>query len=194
MARNSHQWTLRKVYAECRAAPVVWIALLDMATERGRAVVTPTRDVLVEATGITRLPTISAALTALESAGWIDRVHVPVYEGGRQTATTLRIIIRRRERKLCAMAGKTKRPRSERKSCATAEVTVANENRSKGSERKTFQDSLTGRGCPMSPPADAGAGSTPAPDPGEGQKPEEMIVIADIVAQLNWERGGSGGG
>jgi hypothetical protein len=65
----------------------------------------------------------------LEKAGWIHRKHVPVFVGKIQSATLLRIILCRRERK----------------SFHTGAHTVENENRSSPRfrrERKSFQDSL----------------------------------------------------
>jgi hypothetical protein len=105
----------------------------------GKPIVTPTRATIGKAAGIDRAPTISRALTALEAAGWIDRVHVPVTVGGRQTATLLRIVLRRRERKVFL----------------TAHHPVENGKCSKGRERKVFQDSLKREGVsgPLTRPA-----------------------------------------
>lgn len=95
--------TLASLFQRCRFAPVVWLALLELSAERGGSrIVTPTRTELAKRTGIDRFPTISAALTALEKAGWIERHHVPSFRGSRRTATLLRIELRRRERKLFA--------------------------------------------------------------------------------------------
>jgi len=58
--RRRHSWTLARVWRTNRAAPVVYLALELLGG--GKAVVTPTRAALARATGITRLPTISAAL------------------------------------------------------------------------------------------------------------------------------------
>jgi hypothetical protein len=101
-----------------------------LAAERRSCVVTPTRPALAELTGIRRLPTISHGLTVLERAGWIDRAHVPIYCGNRQTATCLRIILRRRERS----------------ALRTKVGGVENAQRSKGRERSAFLDFPTGRG------------------------------------------------
>ena len=49
------QWSRAKLYQECRAAPVVWGVLEDMAYERGSPVITPTREQLTAATGIKTL-------------------------------------------------------------------------------------------------------------------------------------------
>jgi len=84
------------LWAKSHAASNVFGALEDMAAERGSPVITPTRQQLMDTTGVRKTATISAALTALEQAGWIDRVHVPVMVGSRQTATVLRVVLRRR--------------------------------------------------------------------------------------------------
>ncbi|MBK9120701.1 MAG: hypothetical protein IPM18_14065 [Phycisphaerales bacterium] len=89
--RKTRRGTVRELHKACSAAPVVYLALLDLA---GRSTVcTPTRETLSAATGIPRLKTISAALTALEKASWIRRAHVPVLVGSKRTATLLRIQI-----------------------------------------------------------------------------------------------------
>jgi len=96
--RRARSWSLLKVAKACSAVPVVWLALLDLAAARNVGVVTPTRDELAHLTGIKRRKTISTALSVLESAGWIERVHVPVTVGGRRAATLLRIMLRRKGR------------------------------------------------------------------------------------------------
>lgn len=88
-------WSLAEVTGACRSAPAVWVALVDMGAERGSATVTPTRERLAELTGIKKHRTISDALTVLAKAHWISREHVPVLQGGRQTATLLRVVLRR---------------------------------------------------------------------------------------------------
>jgi hypothetical protein len=71
---------------------------MDMAEERGSSVLTPTRKMLSEATGIKKHSTVSTALTALERACWIDRVHIPSWKDGQRT-TLLRLVLRRSARK-----------------------------------------------------------------------------------------------
>lgn len=70
--------TLAALVAICPSAAIVWIALCDFAAVRRSSVVTPTRQDIADASGINRVATISRALTALVSAGWIDRCHVPI--------------------------------------------------------------------------------------------------------------------
>lgn len=96
--RRARAWSVARLAQTCSAAPVVWLVLLDLAATRHTSVVTPTRDKLARLTGIRRHKTISTALTTLELAGWIERVHVPVTVGGRRAATLLRIVVRRRGR------------------------------------------------------------------------------------------------
>ncbi len=142
--RQPKPWPLAKVYAECRAAPVVWLALWDMATERGAPLVFPTREGLAKDTGITRLPTITAALKALADAHWIDRIHVRVPRAGSGIATCLRVILRYGAQKTFAITSRR----------------MANDIRSHSSAQKSFADSSYGRGgVPKRrrPPADAGA-------------------------------------
>jgi len=93
------QWTLEEVYKACHAAVVVYVALEDLDAERRSRLVTPTRAQIAVMTGITRKPTLSKALTNLEQAHWIQRTHVGVVTNGLQTATVLRIVLLRRERK-----------------------------------------------------------------------------------------------
>ena len=93
--KKQRQWSLAKVTKECRSAPVVWVALLDLSEFRGSPVVTPTREELSKLSGIPRVKTISRALTILEQAGWIARVHVPVSVRNVRQATLLRITLRR---------------------------------------------------------------------------------------------------
>lgn len=90
--RLMRPWPLAQLWRANRAAPCVYLALDSLANGQ---VVTPTRAVLSAATGIARLKTISAALSSLEKAGWIERVHVPV-GGGAERATLLRIILCRK--------------------------------------------------------------------------------------------------
>jgi hypothetical protein len=97
---------------------------------------------LAEITGITREKTISTALSALEQAGWIERVHVPVTVGGKRTATLLRIT-------LCRMG---------RNLPHTVTPTVRGGKRPKGRGQKTPQDSLSER---AQPPLAPGGGVAP---------------------------------
>lgn len=124
-------WPVWKLVKENRSAPAVWLALLELAN--GRKIVTPTREQIAHAAGISRRPTVSAALTTLADGGWIDRMYKPVFQGGRQTATLLRIAMLRRERK-----------------SFPTQTAVENENRSlrrkSRRERKSFPDSPSERG------------------------------------------------
>jgi len=97
--KRRHQWPLAKVVRECRSAPAVWLALQDMAHERGSVLITPTRETIAVAASLKKRDTVSEALSTLEAAGWIERRHVPVFKGGRQVAVVLRIALRRIHRK-----------------------------------------------------------------------------------------------
>lgn len=92
--RRGKPWSLIRLHRECWAAPTVFLALVQLGNERGSPVVTPTREVLSALTGIRRLPTITAALTALDKANWIQRFIIPV-GGGAEHKTMLRIVIHR---------------------------------------------------------------------------------------------------
>ena len=132
-------WPLARLVKTCRSAPAVWIALSDLADVRRSSVVTPTRADLSRATGIDRAKTISTALSTLELARWIDRVHVPVIENGLQVATYLRVVIRRRGRKtpqdsLLEREGAGTRRRPLPPGRASAPATRAPEARSQDSE------------------------------------------------------------
>lgn len=128
--RTAPPWPLARVVRDCRSAPAVWLALLDLGEERGSRLVTPTRDMLVKRTGIVRLPTISQALTLLDRAGWIEVEHIPKQDArGRRSATLLRVRLLRMERK----------------TLATEQSAVSNEKRSISKERKTFRSPLRGR-------------------------------------------------
>jgi hypothetical protein len=94
--RRPRRWTLRRLHRECRSAAVVYLGLCDFADESESPHVTPTREHLSKATGIERLPTISAALTALSKARWISLDHVPVTENNKQVGTVLQIKLLRR--------------------------------------------------------------------------------------------------
>ena len=88
-------WPLVRLHQAGPSAAVVWLALCELAVACGSPVATPTRPQLREMTGAA-VKTISTALTVLEKAGWIERVHVPVTVGGKRRATLLRVILRRK--------------------------------------------------------------------------------------------------
>lgn len=169
--RRRTPWTLARLVRRFRSAPAVWLALLDLADARGSKIVTPTRPELAEATGIARMKTISAALTALECAGWIERVHVPVRDGGQVTALLLRIVLRR-------MGQQT--PHTKRHA-------VRGEKRPKGKGRKTPHDFPTERGAPTAPAPlglSAGAGAAaPAPLPEQPTTRIEPELSAAIQSE-----------
>lgn len=158
--RSKPPWTLAQVRTECSSAPTVWLALMDMAEERGSSVLTPTRQILSEATGIKKLATVSMALSALDRARWIDRVHIPSWQDGQRT-TLLRLVLRR----------------SARKTVRTARAAVAPEKRPKGSARKTGADSYYVRGGGTkkpSPPSRRSGPTAGRPDtPNQNGHPEK---------------------
>jgi hypothetical protein len=134
------QWTLAELRKACGSAPTVWLALTDMATDRSSAIVTPTRQMIADATGIKKPLTISRALTALECGGWIDRAHIPVINGGIRTATLLRLVLRRGTWHL-----RRKHPKRDH----TKKPAVESQKGTKGKVPKRDQDSLSERGAPL---------------------------------------------
>jgi len=122
--KRRHQWPLAKVVRACPSAASVWLAMLDLAGERGSALITPTRKQLAALSGIGKLATVSRALTTLERAGWIVREHIPVKDGGVRSATLLRIVLRR----------------SAPLRASTAHITVAPLKRPKGSAPLRVRD------------------------------------------------------
>ncbi len=91
-ARRPRPWPLHRLVELCPSAAAVFLALSDMRGERGSRVVPPTRSELRDRTSLS-FETISKSLTALKTAGWIAREHIPVHVGNTQTATLLRITI-----------------------------------------------------------------------------------------------------
>lgn len=77
------------------SAPVVWLALEELAAKSGSSLVTPTRPQISEITGIKRKQTISAALTALVQGGWIERSHKLVTKVDGNLAKLTRIFLLR---------------------------------------------------------------------------------------------------
>jgi len=89
-------WPLRRLMGTHRSAPLVWLALLQLSVQTGSLVVTPTRQELVELSGISRPQTISKALSTLVSAGWIHRKQVHAVDNhGIPIATMLKITLLR---------------------------------------------------------------------------------------------------
>lgn len=124
--RRGAAWSLARVCERGFLAIAVWQALVDLARDRNSLIVTPTREMLGAAIGRKRHKSISRALTILERARWISRMHVPVGDGDQRTATLLRI-------ELCRMG---------RLAPSTERIAVKGAKRPKGKGRKTPQDSL----------------------------------------------------
>ena len=140
-------WSLAKLHRACHSAPVVWLALQELADARGSARVTPTRAELCKLTGIRKPDTVSKALTALRKAAWIEIDHVPVSKAGKRTATLLRVVLRR---------DTTDRFRKHRKRGPTGPRAVCTEKRGNSRPRKTGQDSLLQREGASPPPLSGG--------------------------------------
>ena len=143
--RRPKEWTLAQVRRACPSAPVVWVGLCDMAEERGSILVTPTRESLAAVTGIKKPATISAGLTVLTKAQWINRTHVSSSQKGQRT-TLLRIVLRR----------------SARKTASTGHTAVAPGKRPDSRGRKRGADSSFRRGrVRKTTPRPAEAGRSP---------------------------------
>ena len=158
MSKSRAQFTLGQVYVIYRAAPVVWLALQDMAGRRRSSVITPTRAELAKATGIRRHRTISTALSVLEAAGWLSRIHIPVNADGHRTATLLRLMLCRKGQKLTH----------------TGKNSVWVKNRPKGKGQKLTQDSPTEREAATR----ANAAGSYQPLPQESTTPAELAYFA----------------
>jgi len=167
--RHRCPWTLAKLVAECSSAPAVFLALCELAAERGSHVTTPTRAILSLRTGLSA-ETISKGLTALESAGWVSREHVPVKVGNVQTATLLRIVLLRRAESF----RHTKPTAVERKVSA------------KGRAESFRQDLLRKRRLPVAPagePAPRKQHEQPEPEGLAPLDPKTKIPLAILEAQ-----------
>ena len=86
-------WSLARLFRECRAAPVTYLALCQLADESGSPTVTPTREQISKLTGIGRLRTVSTTLSALSKAKWLKIEHVPITENRRVVGMVLRITL-----------------------------------------------------------------------------------------------------
>lgn len=158
--------TLAELRASCREAPVIWLALCEMAVERGANLVTPSRELLSKRTGIKRMKTISAALTALELAGWIQRKHVPVKQGGKQLATLILVVLNRVPQRDTVQSN-----HRGRKTPRMAKTTIEGEKRPSTLGRKSPQDSLKRESAPLP----AGAERRPQTNPTHEENPITRI-------------------
>jgi hypothetical protein len=141
MKRNPrHLWPLARLFSLNRLAPVVYVALQQLSAERRSPVITPTRNELCRLTGCRRAKTISGALTALHSAGWITRNLVKPSEG----ITWLRIVIRQSAVRggVCGRGRKTP---------LTGHAAVRGEKRPISKGRKSPLDSLKREGANRHP-------------------------------------------
>ena len=94
--RRHQDWSMAKVYQQCRSAIIVWAALKDMADAQGSSHLTPTRTLLSNLSGIRDHDTISKALNVLAEARWIEKETLPVTEAGKVTARVYRITLIRK--------------------------------------------------------------------------------------------------
>lgn len=165
--RRPKCWSLAQACAHCPSAARVWIALLDLAAERGSSVLTPTREQLATATGIRKHDTISTALTTLERALWLDRVHVPRVGADGKRKTLLRLILRR----------------TPRKTGHTVHRAVYAEKRGKGIPRKTGHDFPYGKGAYTATPLSLSGGASSTPNDEHPATRIERERLAEIRAK-----------
>lgn len=172
-AKRTNPWSLDRVVKGRLSAAAVWIALNDLAEEKGSSVVTPTRKDLSTRTGVSE-KYISKALTRLEEAGWIDRHHVPVQHDGQRTATLLRVTIRRNGQSKIAANNRSDAPRGRRRQppkeampangtgsdCRKGRLTTATAHMSVDGV-----EGPEGKGCltPQDFPSERGGASSPSP-------------------------------
>lgn len=130
--KGRRQWSLAKVTKECRSAPIVWVALEQLATEKGTRVVTPTRKDICKLSGIRDVKTITLALNTLEHARWLDRGHFPAYRDNGDRVTLLKLILRYTTQKTDRIGTPSIRPKK----------------RIKGKTQKTGANSPTERAGP----------------------------------------------
>jgi hypothetical protein len=167
------QWSLNNLYALSRAAPVVWCGLQVLAVRAGSSVVCATRKQLAETTGIARHNTISEGLTALEAAGWIDRVlmRVAAPDGGI-----------RRLLKVVLLYGQQNSPLIQR-------YRMSNENRCMGKQRKSLLDSPTERGGSRRRPFEGADGTRQDPLPEHPSAVLERELMAKAKAEREARQG-----
>jgi len=167
-------WPLSKVVAVCRSAPAVWLALQNISEERRTHIVTPTRTDLSQRSGVARANTISRALSTLEEAGWLEREHVPVFEGAQRVATLLRIILRKQQippHTKPSAVGNRKRCRGMPQNPCQRDQSHSNRNCCEGKPRNLWQDSSIEEGAHDAAPACGGAAARPGPGRGVSAPP-----------------------
>lgn len=144
------QWSLARVTKACRSAPAVWLALEQLAADKGARIVTPTRDLLCKLGGLRNVKTVTLALNTLEAAGWVDRAHFPAYRASGQRVTLLKIILRYTTQKTTRIGTPPIRPVK----------------RSQGKTQKTGRNSPTERGGLNGSALSLSVGSEPSRPPG----------------------------
>jgi hypothetical protein len=177
-------WPLSKVVAVCRSAPAVWLALQNISEERRTHIVTPTRTDLSQRCGVARANTISRALSTLEEAGWLEREHVPVFEGAQRVATLLRIVLRKQQisphTKPIAV-GNRKRCKGMPQNPCQRDQLHSHKNRCEGKPQKLWQDSSKEEGAHDAAPACCGAAARPGPGRGVSAPPTPGNMAAPVA-------------
>lgn len=70
MSVDDKPWSILRLVSKCKSSPAVFLALMELASERGSAQIRLNRDDIHAKTGLYK-DTISAAMWALHEAGWI---------------------------------------------------------------------------------------------------------------------------
>ncbi|MCA9249529.1 MAG: hypothetical protein KDA54_00220 [Phycisphaerales bacterium] len=146
--------SLKSIKQQSLSAGIVWIALNDLAASKNNNVITPTRALLKENTGLSET-TISKALTCLHNNGWIVRVlTTKVNRNGTGIVTLLLITLKRKSPRIsgnnksskngCQRNGKTANGHAANESPAKSANTTAQQ-----AELKDSPASINAKKCPQ---------------------------------------------
>ena len=109
--KSQRQWSISKVTKACRSAPAVWLALEQLAAEKGTHVVCPKRKLLCKLGGIRDVKTITLALNTLEESGWLNRGHFEAYRDDGSRVTLLKLVLLYKTQKTGAIGAPSIRPK-----------------------------------------------------------------------------------
>lgn len=187
-SQHRKQLSLADVTKRRPSAVSVWVALNDLAAERGTHVVTPTRSDLAARTGLAE-QTISDALTTLHEAGWISR-QVIYRKNAEGVAGLLRIVVQPRKCSAATSTNKGKarrRTRSSTTSTAQDAVDVAEQHHAEGSvdvARRQQTSPTEKSGCA---PASAGHPHQQTHPDGQAEQPPPQEITPDDLSRMTVE-------